>query len=300
VGRLVDAYLGTPCADEARRSVLAGDKEAAETLLAALYDRGRSAHPNLKVADIAFAMHLGRCGAAVERADAQLMHVEDLYLSCAALLGDESAARTLRLNHRATIVNALRAIAAAPDIVDEVEQRLWERALSGSAEAPPKLFSYSGRGPLASWTGVVAQRLALSLLRHEAAGKRALEGVATEARLAAADPELAFVKASLRDAFQRALLDALLVLDDRQRMIYRLHIVDGLTVERIATMYGVVRSTVTRWLTSARETIIDEAKRLLRDEMRLPAEDFESLARLLASQLDLSVSQILGGEGSGT
>jgi RNA polymerase sigma-70 factor len=140
---------------------------------------------------------------------------------------------------------------------------------------------------------VVAQRIALTLRRHEAAETRALHLAAADARLIGTDPELAFVKASLRDAFQRALTDALKVLDDRQRMVYRLHVIDGLTVEAIADMYSVVRSTVTRWIATARAAIIDEAKRLLRDEMHLPAQDFESLAGLLASQLDLSISQIL-------
>ena len=76
-------------------------------------------------------------------------------------------------------------------------------------------------------------------------------------------------------------------------MVYRLYVVDGLTVERIARTYGVVRSTVTRWLTEARVAVVRDIKRQLRQEMRLPPDEFESLARLVASQLDLSVSGIL-------
>ena len=115
---------------------------------------------------------------------------------------------------------------------------------------------------------------------------------------ASADPELAFLKENLRHAFQRAVQEALQLLDDRQRMVYRLHLVDGLTVERIARTYGVVRSTVTRWLTETRVAVVREVKRQLQDEMRLPAHEFESLARLLASQLDLSVSRILVARAS--
>ena len=80
-------------------------------------------------------------------------------------------------------------------------------------------------------------------------------------------------------------------------MIYRLHVLDGMTVEHIGKMYGVVRSTVNRWLASARETIVEKAKRRLRDEMQIPAEEFESLSRLLTSQLDLRVSQIFASRG---
>jgi hypothetical protein len=49
---------------------------------------------------------------------------------------------------------------------------------------------------------------------------------------------------------------------------------------------------VTRWIASSREAIIAEAKRILRDELQVSAQEFDSLARLLASQLDLNVSQI--------
>jgi RNA polymerase sigma-70 factor (ECF subfamily) len=291
---LVDAFVAARDAGRSGRDGQLAEDDAGEQALSALYARGRVAYPELPVDDVAFAAHLGRCGAVVApAADAAHLHAEDLYLCCAALLGNENAVRALGNNHHAVVAIYLRAADTPPALSDEVEQRLWDSVLIGSTDTPPKLASYSGRGSLASWIGVVAQRIALSLLRHEAAEKRALEGAAAEVRLAAADPELAFVKASLRDAFERALTDALLVLDDRQRMVYRLHIVDGLPVERIADMYGVVRSTVTRWLAAARAAVIEEAKRLLKDEMRVPAEDFDSLARLLASQLDLSISHIL-------
>lgn len=77
-------------------------------------------------------------------------------------------------------------------------------------------------------------------------------------------------------------------------MIYRLHVVDGLSLDRIGKIYGVAQSTVSRWMSSARDRIVAEAKRVLRDEMHIAPEEYESMARLLASQLDLSVSRLLG------
>jgi len=294
VGRLLDAYLGARNASGVGPFASPTSHDDAENALSALHARGRAKYPAFSVEDVAFAAHLGRCGVGVPpSAGAATLHAEDLYLCCAALLGDAAAVRALRDRHHAIVFSYLRSIDTSAEFVEDIESRLWDSALTGTSESAPKLLSYSGRGPLASWAGVVAQRIALTLRRHEAAEKRALHVVATEARLVMADPELGFVKASLRDAFQQALTGAMMVLDARQRMVYRLHIIDGLTVEAIADKYSVVRSTVTRWLASARAAIIDEAKRLLRDEMRLPAEDFESLARLLASQLDLSISHIL-------
>jgi RNA polymerase sigma-70 factor (ECF subfamily) len=287
---LVDAYR-VACT---RRDDISADKLAAvEQALSLLCARGRAAHTALIVDDPEFAAHLGRCGADVEGVTVGTdLYAEDLYLCCAVLRGDPNAVRRLRGDHRGALVNHLHSIDASPTFIEEVEQDLWDAVVIGSADTPPKLASYSGKGPLSGWLGVVAQRIALSLLRHEAAEQRARTGNAVEVRQASADPELAFVKDSLRVPFQRAIADALRVLDDRQRLVYSLHVVDGLTVERIAQMYGVVRSTVTRWLASAREAVIDEAKRTLRDDLKLPAGEFESLARLLASQLDLNISQI--------
>jgi RNA polymerase sigma-70 factor (ECF subfamily) len=293
VAALVDAYLAA-CAASGAGGKSPLDPIALEQLLLALYARGRAAYPGIVVDEMAFAAHVARCGSPVDKcAGGADIHAEDLYLCCAGLSGDETAVRRLRTKCRTVLTAYLRHIDTSADFVDEVEQKLSESALIGSNDRPPKLITYSGRGNLASWMGVAAQRIAITMRRHEAAEQRAIDGASVEARLVAADPELSFVKEHLRERFQRSVNAALLALDDRQRMVYSLHIVDGLTVERIGRSYGVRHTTVSRWMASARAAVIAEATRILRDEMQLAPEEFESLARLLASQLDLSVSSVL-------
>ena len=291
VAQLADAYLGF---DRRPSSAVLtpADIEALERSLAALCARGRAAHPQVAVEDVVFAAHLGRCDAPVGVVGADV-HAEDLYLCCAGLLGDEVAVKTLRANARPVLAGYLRRIDASPAFIDEVEQQLWDNALVGSGEAPARLESYAGRGPLAGWLGVVAQRIALLIRRKEASEERAVEGAGAEARLVAGDPELAFIKGYLRGPFQRAISEGLQALDDRERMVYRLHIVDGLSLERIGETYGVSQSTVSRWMASARAQIVEKAQRLLRDELHASAEEYESMSRLLVSQLDLSVSRLL-------
>ena len=292
MAQLVDAHSAARTRGPSPEPPSSVDVDAQERTLAALCARGHSAHPQLSVEDVVFAAHLGRCGAPVD-AGADGIHAEDLFLCCAGLLGDEAAVRALRADHRQVLVGYLRHVDTSPAFIDEVEQRLWDSALVGSVDAPPKLASYSGKGPLAGWLGVAAQRIALMIKRHEGAGERAADAAGTEARLVAADPELAFIKGHLRGTFQRAISQALLVLGDRERMVYRMHIIDGLTVERIAKTYGVSHSTVSRWMAAARASIVAEAQRLLRDEMQASPDDYESMSRLLVSQLDLSVSRLL-------
>lgn len=268
-----------------------------EAVLAGLLARGAAAHLELSLDGALFATHLGRCGAPVEVASPASIHAEDLFLAAAALFGDAKAVATLRRAHRPVLAGYLRHIDVSPAFFDEVEQRLWDASLVGAAGAAPKLASYSGQGALAGWVGIAAQRIALMLRRHEAAEERAADGVAAEAQVLAADPELAFIKGKLPDQFQGALGRGLAALDDRARMIYRLHLIDGLTVEAIGKIYGVTHSTVSRWLARARDSVIREAQRVLRDEMRLSPAEFQSVAALVVSQIDLSVSRLLRRTG---
>ncbi len=287
--RLVEVYVRARAGGEPP-----ADPRALSVLLLALYTRGRAAHRDIALEETAFAEHLGRCGAAVEAGgDGAGLHAEDLYLCCAALQGNEAALQGLRRATRPVLAGYLGRIDSSPAFVDEIEQRMWGSLLVGTADGPPKLVAYAGRGPLAGWLGVTAQRLALMDRRHEAAEERAAERLGKETDLLAADPELAFVKGRLRDQFRQALSRGLEALPDRERMIYRLHVIDGLSLDRIAKMYGVAQSTVSRRLAGARDSILTEARRVLRDEMRVPPEEYESLARLLVSQLDLSVSRLL-------
>jgi RNA polymerase sigma-70 factor (ECF subfamily) len=257
-----------------------------------LIARGAAAHLDIQLDGALFASHLGRCGAPVETAAAAAIHAEDLFLVAAALFGDETAISKLRRVHRPVLAGYLRHIDVSPAFFYEVEQRLWDTALVALDGAPPKLATHSGQGALAGWIGIAAQRIALMMRRHEAAQERAAEGAAAEADLLAADPELAFIKGKLRGQFQAALTRSLALLDDRERMIYRLYLIEGLTVEAMGKIYSVHHTTVSRWLARARERVIAEAQRVLRDEMGLSPSEFESVGGLVV-QLDLSVSRLL-------
>ena len=167
-------------------------------------------------------------------------------------------------------------------------------ALVGSVDAPPKLASYAGKGPLAGWLGVAAQRIALMIERHEGGGKRAADAAGPRRGWSPPIRSWPFIKGHLRARSSAPSARRCCRSDDRERMVYRMHIIDGLTVERIAKTYGVSHSTVSRWMAAARAGIVAEAQRLLRDEMQASPGDYESMSRLLVSQLDLSVSRLLG------
>jgi RNA polymerase sigma-70 factor (ECF subfamily) len=295
MGRLAEAYLDAAGQrDGAVRSTLPEALLAAlEASLAEVTARGAAAHLDIQLDGALFASHLGRCGAPIKTAAPMAIHAEDLFLAAAALFGDDTAVSKLWRVHRPVLAGYLRYIDVSPAFFDEVEQRLWDATLVGRDGAPPKLATYSGQGALAGWIGIAAQRIALMMRRHEAAQERAADGAAAEADLLAVDPELAFIKGKLRGQFQAALTRSLAALEDRERMIYRMYLIEGLTVEAMGKIYSVHHTTVSRWLGRARERVIAEAQRLLREEMGLSPAEFESVAGLVVSQLDLSVSRLL-------
>jgi RNA polymerase sigma-70 factor, ECF subfamily len=125
-------------------------------------------------------------------------------------------------------------------------------------------------------------------LRHELAETRARREIAARTHPAGDDPELTTIKERFRQQFHVAVETALARLDDRGKTIYRMHLIEGHTLEHIARAYGVHHSTVLRWLDTARERVLDEAKRELRATLPVSSAEFDSIARLLSSRSALT------------
>jgi RNA polymerase sigma-70 factor (ECF subfamily) len=276
------------------RTALGAEGEAhpgLELRLSELCARGRAAHPTLGLDDETFVAHFARCRAPVE--ELAELHAEDLYLACACLTGDAAAIAQLRAKSKPVLARYLSRIRNAKANFEEVEQRLWDAVLVGG-ESGPKLGTYAGRGALGAWIGVSAQRIALMSLRHELAETRARREIAARAHLSDDDPEMVAIKARFRPQFHAAVEAALSRLDDRGKTLYRMHLVEGHTLEHIARAYGVHHTTVLRWLDAAHERVLDDAKRELRATLPVSSGEFDSIARLLLSQLDLNISRVLG------
>src|SRR5689334_11832139 len=165
---------------------------------------------------------------------------------------------------------------------------------------PALIATYSGRGPLGAWVRVVAVRAALTMIRDARIGARAGQRAASEALGAQmpVDPELNFLKGRYKEDFAAAFQGALLAIADRQRALLRLHVVAGLTLEKIGAIYEVDRSTVSRWLAQAREALLEETERGLRARLGIAPAEFQSMARLLTSQLEIDLPELLRTAGT--
>jgi len=221
-------------------------------------------------------------------------HMADLYLACAAACGDRAALRIFDERVLSEVDPVARRIDSSPAFVDELRQALRVHLLLGTEGAPPRIAAYQGRGPLVAWVRVAATRLSLNM-------KRVARPTVTDDEVLAdlidhePDPALQHVKQLYRAEFGQALREALEALSERQRVLLRLHFVEGVRLARIGALYGVHESTASRWVQKAADDVAEDAKRRLRERLALSPASFESVARGVQSCLDLSISRLLGG-----
>ena len=272
-----------------------GAVDLRQSELAAAVARGRAGFPDLAVDDRTFAAHLTSVLAPNPPTGASLdaLAIEDLYLACACGAQAPGAAAAFTARHGATIRGAIARVVRGEDAT-EVQQQFVDALLVGSALSAPKIGGYAGKAPLDRWVGVAAQRAALMWLRNNRAEARAREGAAAEPA-AGGDlgPESSYIKARYRTAFEDALKEALARVPDRERMLLRLHLVNGVSVDKIGKMFNVSQATASRWLAAARERVLDDIKATLGKQLGTTPEELASLAGLVASRLDLSLSLLL-------
>jgi RNA polymerase sigma-70 factor (ECF subfamily) len=184
-------------------------------------------------------------------------------------------------------------INSSPVFADEVRQALRQRLLIGEGRAP-RIAEYTGRGPLGAWVRVAAVRVALNL-RTANKERPSRDGeVARRAVGEALDPEMQVIKEHSRKEFEQALKEALATLAVDERNVLRLHLLDRLSIDKIAALHRVHRATAARWLQGARESILEGTKARLRERLKLTSNEFESLSGLVRSQLEVSLrSQLL-------
>ena len=318
-------------APAAARAALTAFRDLEPRLWALVAD-GRTAWPMLRLEPTAFAAFIGRRivpitdGDEGERAldDVEeaftALRAADLYLACACASGDGSAVAVFESRYIGEVDVALSRMRLSAANLQEVRQLVRQRLfvpaaaaqLAAAAEVaagPPgaataaavsgKISEYSGRGDLRRWVRTVALRTCLNLLRK---GKGEVlvgdEQVLANMAQTGDDPELAYMKQRYRGEFKQAFLTALGALSARDQSLLRYHHADGLNIDEIGAIYRVHRVTAYRWLEKAREALVAGIQQTLRERLRLDQGEFDSILRLIRSQLHLSLVRHLGATDS--
>jgi RNA polymerase sigma-70 factor (ECF subfamily) len=221
------------------------------------------------------------------------LHANDLYLATACAAGDRAAIAILHGQLVPQVLPALRQLGADASAAADIVQQVLEQLLVGVEGRPPRIAGYGGRGDLVSWLRSVAVRTALKAMARQP--RTAAWDDDLDDRLVADDPALGHLKQRYASELNAALRGALAALSVRQRLLLRLHYLDGLTVDQLGRMFRVHRATAARWVVAARDALFEET-RLRAVGAGVADAELTSVVRLVQSQLHLSLSGLLATE----
>ena len=267
-----------------------------------LVAEGRSAWPDFAVDAkdlVAFvARHL-----TPDLADAALdgLRPADLYLACACARGITAAINAFDRDFMREVDIALARMRIGPPRLSDVKQLVRQRLFvgGGTAGAPTsvgKIAEYGGRGDLRRWVRSVAVRTCLNDLRK---GKREIlvddDQLIAQHAINQDDPEVEYMKRTYSAEFKAAFAEALGQLGPREQTLLRYHHVDGLNIDEIGAIYRVHRVTAFRWIEKAKDQLVKATLDTLRARLKLPADELDSVLRMIRSQIHLSLIRHLGG-----
>lgn len=263
-----------------------------ERVLEDARERGLRAWPGVALEPGAFAAHLAEClpqGADLQewlgRAD-----VEGLYLACGCADHVPEALLAFERQILSQVPLFLARLAQPEAFVEEVLQLLRVRLFVGER---PRIAEFRGQGRVGGWVRVVAVRAGLELLRRQGRWPEAAADAEDKALTLGDDPELAYLKERSRGPFQDALRAAMAALSSEERNLLRLHFVDQQSIDRLAELFRIHRSTAARRLQQVRERVLTQVRQTLREQMRMGESELDGLWGLLSDELDLSIGTLL-------
>jgi RNA polymerase sigma-70 factor (ECF subfamily) len=257
---------------------------------AALYEAGRAAWPEVVLEPDLFGRHVA---ALADREPVPADHAGDLFLACACANDVPGAAAVLQRSFGKDLERAVSRVSSERAFVADAVQALYERVLLARADAPPRIAEYAGRAPLRSWLVASAMRVAFNLRRSKSDAPHDALSSGTGAIVDAA-PELEILRRRYKGELEDAIRKALTSLPARDRTLLRLHLVERMGIDGLARSFGVGRSTTARWLAAAREALLEHAQSAFRERVNVTPSEFESIARALKSDLDVSLAAHLG------
>jgi len=276
----------------ALRPILIG-LEADEILLARWYT-AQTAWPQIYLHPEVFGRYLGeRIPDDLESAEElKTLRVDELWITCACVAGDPQAMKMLERRYFPLLIKSLRRMNLSSSRIDDVQQQLRSRLYIGSPGRSPTIASYRGRGDLGSWLAVSGVREAVKFLRKERREVTGEDDHLAELTVTDADAELGHSKVHSQSVFRQAFAESIESLPPREKNLLRQHYLDRLTIEQIGSLYGTHRATAARWLASARQHLLDRTRELLRERLRAPVSECESIIRRAQSQADMSFDRL--------
>jgi RNA polymerase sigma-70 factor (ECF subfamily) len=254
------------------------------------FEAGRAKWSHLRLEFDTFEPYFARHAAQALPAEA---HAADMYLACAAAHGVDGALEALDGVLSNDVARAVATVDPSHDFVAEILQATRERLLVAKSGQCGKIGDYGGRASLRSWLGAVAVRLAISRRRRKGEQRHEAFDEADDRRLAKGGPEFEYLRRRYKGAFEDAVRHSLESLPPKQRMLLRLNVVEGMSIDAIAAAYQVGRSTAARWLAAARSALFDGARCEIRARLNVTMTELDSLVADMRSEIDVSILRLL-------
>jgi RNA polymerase sigma-70 factor, ECF subfamily len=261
----------------------------------AAHEKGTARWPKVKLSLSAFEARLV-AQAPQGQQGLSKFHAEDFYLVAACLEGNRAALAALETEVLGSLQAALVRQTGSPGRADELLQAVRERILVPDRQGVVRLAHFSGKGSLAHWLRAVASRLWVDQKRQERPTVALDEDLAADLPISRSDPELSLLRQEYRKHFKAAFTQALRELTPAQRNVLRLHVVEGLSFEKLGQLHGVHRSTALRWVNAAQVQLLDRVRALLSETLGLRRSQLDSLMRVATSQLEVSLSPLLSSK----
>lgn len=220
-------------------------------------------------------------------------HAQEMYLCAGCLENRPGALAFLERRYVSGWSSLLGRMGLDGDTIADVVQRVRVKLVMNQPDKPGALSQYSGRGSLEAFLNVVVTRGGLDELRQQGRELRKEPLEAVDDCDVGHEPHLQLLKQRYRDEFTLAVKEGLDALSEKERGLLRYHYLDGLSLDDMALVYAVHRATVARWLAKARENLLEATRRTLTTKLSMTEDDFNSIIRLIGSELHVSIRQHL-------
>jgi RNA polymerase sigma-70 factor (ECF subfamily) len=272
------------------------DRLALQTWATSTVECGRAAWPELSASEdeLIRAAELCRfaCVSRKQEFDLRTSDAAEIYLAVTCARGDPAALRALRKQYFDPVIRTLRCMGIDAGQCDDVWQILCVRLLVTEAGTQPRIVRYARPGNLKGLVRVVAIRAAMDLLKKQrwrVSDNEWLGRLADES----SGPELHAMKnqhvAGLKDELEVVVAG----LSARERTVLRLHLIERLGIDAIASICSVHRATAARALTRAKARIVDELRARLVYRWKVAPNELPALGTLVADPLDLNLARLL-------
>lgn len=217
---------------------------------------------------------------------------EDVCVAIAAGDGDEEAARACEEIAGREIEFAAQRLRATSSQAEETRSELRRLWFTADGDRPAALSTFTGRGDLRAYARVIA---AHSLARRIQRDRREqpLEPDMLDVLRSTLDPEIALLRETYRETVEKAFVEALAELTDRQRAVLRYHLLEGWSIDELGTRYGVHRATAARWLADGRAQLGQGIRTRLAAELLLGESQIDSIVALVTSRIEVSLDRLL-------